>query len=120
MLSKAMYCTTKKVHAQLLGYVNTTGLTTVDFSSILPIRVGGTSSMKVPSSKLSRLELGKVDDKVPGYLAKAFLGTGEQLEVAVTPEDGIYVPSGVFGISEKGWVWVPWYAVTSVEYFEAK
>jgi hypothetical protein len=83
----------------------------------MDVKVGGTSSLSIPASKLRVVTLGKVTHKDQGYNAKAVLRTGESLEFTVTPSEvGIYAPNGIVGASSKGWVWIPWYAVASLEF----
>jgi hypothetical protein len=124
VLSKALYCTTgtfsvpDKRNSAFISYGNVE-LRTVKFRSSLDVKVGGTSSVSIPPSKLRTLRVVRVDNTLGGnanYVAKVILRTGETVDLAIVPSDGIYVPNGILGASPKGWVWIPWFAVASVEF----
>jgi hypothetical protein len=93
-------------------------LTGIKFKSDLDVRVNGTSSLSVTASKLRTVTLGRVaPNGFGGYETKAVLRTGENIDFTITPSEvGIYVPNGILGVSAKGWVWIPWYAVASLEF----
>ena len=69
--------------------------------------------MNVPSSKISRIKLGKAGDK--GYAAQATLRTGETFDLTITSSKGMMMPSsGILGCTSRGWVWVPWSVVSTM------
>jgi hypothetical protein len=123
VLKKALYCTTGTFNVpnnRNTGFVTygDVGVSTVTFKSSLDVKVGGTSSMSIPPSKLRTISVGNVDkaNGWGGYDAKAMLRTGENVDLTIVPSQGIYVPNGIVGASPKGWVWIPWYAVASIEF----
>jgi hypothetical protein len=123
VLTKALYCTTgtftvpNNKNTAIFTYGDV-GLTTVRFKSTLDVKVGGTSSTSIPAAKLRSISVGKVDQTSGwgGYDAKATLRTGETVDLAIVPANGIYIPNGILGASAKGWVWFPWYAVASIDF----
>jgi hypothetical protein len=122
-LSKALYCSKRQLtvpdnrNSMFIHYGDEI-ITTIRFKSDLDVMVGGTSSLSIPSSKLRTITVGKVShNEHGGYEAKAVLRTGENLDLTITPSEvGIYVPNGIVGASSKGWVWIPWYAVSTLEF----
>lgn len=123
LLEKALYCSERQFSAPsqnntaFVRYGDTM-LTGIKFKSDLDVKVSGTSSLSVAASKLRTVTLGKVAlNGFGGYEAKAVLRTGENIDFTITPSEvGIYAPNGIVGVSAKGWVWIPWYAVASIEF----
>jgi hypothetical protein len=115
VLTKALYCTTRQFTApnnQDTAFV-TYGdvlLSTVAFKSSLDVTVGGTSTLSIPPSKLRTITLNL---RGGWYDATATLRTGENVGLTI---DHHGVPNGIVGASSKGWVWIPWLAVASVEF----
>jgi hypothetical protein len=114
-LKKALYCTTSQFSVpnnkdNAFVTYGDVELTTVKFSSSLAVKVGGTSALSIPPSRLRSINLNLTGD---WYTAAATLRTGERLDLTIETDGA---PSGILGASSKGWVWVPWLAIASVEY----
>jgi hypothetical protein len=84
------------------------------FSPNLIAKRGQATNLKVPFSKITKIDLGKPSDE--GYGAQLTLRTGERLDLTILSSDGMILPSsGILGASSQGWVWVPWSVASSAE-----
>ncbi len=121
ILEKALFCESDH---ELTGekdgngnYYDSTCNTLIFTSDLKAVRSG--SKLSIASSKLNKVKLGKVnkgDADAPGFDANVILRSGEAFDLTITPRDGIYVPNGIIGYSPKGWVWIPWQAVSNMEF----
>jgi hypothetical protein len=87
----------------------------VRFTPNLSVYVGGVSKLSIPASKLRTMSLVKVSNE--GFDAKAILRTGENVDLTIVSNTNLHA-SGILGASAKGWLWIPWYSVASVEFEE--
>lgn len=94
--------------------IGNTGYDSLVFSTDLVAKRGQATSLKIPFSKISKIELGKPSDE--GYGAQVTLRTGETFDLTILSSEGMILPSsGILGSSSEGWVWVPWAVVSNVE-----
>jgi hypothetical protein len=95
------------------GYFGDTMYATVTFSSDLAVTRSETRHLSLSSAKLRRIEVVKNHGASHEYDAKMTLRSGESFDLTISPP---YDPSGILGATPDGWVWVPWYAVSFVEF----
>jgi len=114
VLKKALYCDTAESSKPIPGYLNTVRFISVRFQSNLGVVLGGVNHLSIPPSKLRTIRLinGKNSISWGRVDAKAILRTGENYDLTIVT----YYPSGILGASSKGWIWIPWFAVASIEF----
>lgn len=115
---KGLYCDTGQYVAGENRRGGASIGTRVGFTPNLAVVISGVTKLSIPPSKLRTIFLGQINFHDYGFDAKATLRTGEKMDLTVVPAggSGINLPSGILGASAKGFVWIPWYAVASVEF----
>jgi hypothetical protein len=117
VLRKTLYCFERSV-PQSSGLTSspTADEVTLGFKSDLDVTLAsGSNFLSIPPSKLRKITVG---DEVNGnFNAKAILRTGENYDLTIVPPNHKRPwPYGILGTSSRGWVWIPWFAVASVEF----
>jgi len=113
VFEKALFSQSDTVSRSRYPYVGTTGYETVLFSSDLAVTRSETSHLSLSSAKLRRIQVVKNHGTSHEYDAKMTLRSGESFDLTISPPSD---PSGILGATPDGWVWVPWYAVSVVEF----
>jgi hypothetical protein len=113
VFEKAMFVQMEAVSRSRYPYIGTTGYEAVAMSSDLALTRSGTSRLTLSSAKLRRVEVGKYS---AAFDVKATLRSGEAFDLAITPNDDRR--PGILGATPDGWVWVPWHAVSFVEFLD--
>ena len=113
VFEKAMFSQHDTVERSRYPYVGSTGYATVTFGSDLAVTRSETSHLSLSSEKLRRIQVVKNHGTSHEYDAKMTLRTGESFDLTISPPAD---PSGILGATPDGWVWVPWYAVSAVDF----
>ncbi|MGA2905490.1 MAG: hypothetical protein ABSD98_16815 [Candidatus Korobacteraceae bacterium] len=120
ILDKAVYAQEGSVSRSRYPYMGDSEYSTVRCSSDLAVARSGTSHLSLSATKLRRIEVNKVNmgfnTGYSGFDAKVMLRSGGTFDLTITPENGFSVPSGILGATPDGWLWVPWNAVSVVEF----